>query len=303
MNPLKWIKEYFNLTRAESNGLAVAVVIMILFLIFQQMIPRIFPYSERTFSKQEMDSIFRSNAEFVAGNMNNRENDTDDALPDDNYQVKSSYFYFDPNTVNERQMQMLGLSPKVIRTLLNYRGKGGRFYKPDDLTKIYGLSRKTFDALKPYINIAIASKLSEYHPRPETTKLVWQIIEINSADSVQLLSLKGVGPAFAHRILSFRNSLGGFYSLAQLMEVYGMDTLRLQDIMPQVNLSSTIRKIHINAASVSELNEHPYISWKQANEIFNYRKQHGPYLSTSDLEKLYSIKKPDLEKMLPYLDL
>ena len=90
-------------------------------------------------------------------------------------------------------------------------------------------------------------------------------IEVNSADTIQWKMLKGIGPVFANRICKFRNILGGFYKLEQLLEVYGMDSSRYEEIFPFLSLDTRLLpQITLNNTTVQELKKHPYLSYHLA---------------------------------------
>jgi competence ComEA-like helix-hairpin-helix protein len=104
------------------------------------------------------------------------------------------------------------------------------------------------------------------------------------------------------RIVNFREKLGGFYSVDQLAETYGLPDSTYQLIRPRlICRNAVVRKININDASVEELKNHPYIKWNLANVIMQYRKQHGPFKSIEQLEQLLLVTKEQLVKLLPYL--
>jgi len=114
--------------------------------------------------------------------------------------------------------------------------------------------------------------------------------------------LPGIGPAFAHRILAYRQRMGGFYAPEQLLEVFGIDSLRYESVARNV-LADTLllSKIHINQAGMEDLRQHPYIRWNLARAIVNYRMLHGPFHSLSDMAKLELLDKALLAKLRPYL--
>ena len=104
------------------------------------------------------------------------------------------------------------------------------------------------------------------------------VIELNSADSARLTELKGIGPAFARRIVNYRNRLGGFINKDQLKEVYGMDDDRYAEMQAQVSVDpSHIQKIQINKVDFDGLKHFPYLTFKQMNAIVQFREQHGDY--------------------------
>lgn len=222
-----------------------------------------------------------------------------------NFSKKPSpvYFKFDPNTATATDWEKMGLSPKQAKVIPNYVAKGGRFYQPEDLQKMFVISPDKYQSLLPYVQIAhinpkfTPAKTFENAPRKTV------IVELNTADTAQLDLLKGIGPAFARRIVKYREKLGGFYRMEQLMEVYQLDSAIYQTVAPQLTLNiAPIKKININTATFEQLKNHPYLRYKQINAIINYRKQHGHYQNATDLAKVAILDKATIDKMLPYLD-
>lgn len=180
---------------------------------------------------------------------------------------QDSLFFFDPNVVGEQEMKWLGLPEKTIRQIINYRKSGGKFHSKEDLKKIYSMNDSLYFKLEPYIVIA--------HSKNEKFKLQRQIVitdisskqkinvELNSADSVQLEKLSGIGKILAARIIKYRNRLGGFYSVTQLKEVYGIRDSLYNVIIQKNNITvdtSLIHKINIQTADFKALIRHPYFN-------------------------------------------
>jgi competence ComEA-like helix-hairpin-helix protein len=130
------------------------------------------------------------------------------------------------------------------------------------------------------------------------------IIEMNNADTSALIALPGIGSKLAARIVNFRDKLGGFYSVDQVGETYGLPDSTFQKIKTRLYCDeNAIRKININTASKDELKGHPYIKWHLANVIVEYRNQHGVYKSLEDLKKIVLIDEITYKKVIPYLHL
>lgn len=111
-----------------------------------------------------------------------------------------------------------------------------------------------------------------------------KLIEINSADSLDLDELPGIGPAFARRIIRYREMLGGFAYPAQLKEVYGMDSARLSGFIKLVRIdTSGIRKLDVNKATFKELLAHPYLEYEQVKAIARFRDKKGRLESPGEL--------------------
>ncbi len=128
------------------------------------------------------------------------------------------------------------------------------------------------------------------------------IIELNGADSIQLLGIRGIGPTFASRIIRFRNRLGGFYSKKQLLEVYGIDSLKYDQLKDLIDVNAgLITKINLNSFTFEEIKKHPYLTYKQVNAIIQYRSQHGLFKSINDLSNIAILNEEIIRKIEPYI--
>ena len=218
-------------------------------------------------------------------------------------------FEFDPNTASENDFKKLGLSEKTATTIVKYREKGGKFQKPEDLKKIYSIKETDYERLKPYVSIPAPSEMktsvasatpikSPDFPNRASNPLV---IDINQASPEEWQELHGIGMAFAKRITTFRDKLGGFSNIEQIAETYGLPDSTFQRIKPQLKSSPIFRGIMINTASVEELKAHPYIDARLAAAIVSYRGQHGAFSSVGDVARLKALPPSTLEKLKPYL--
>lgn len=130
-----------------------------------------------------------------------------------------------------------------------------------------------------------------------------QLFDINTADEVQLSTIKGIGPILSARIVKFRNRLGGFVSQAQYQEVYGLSPKVVARLQEHTYIKESFRpaQLDINVADTKTLAKHPYITYKQAQSIVNYRAHHGPFMEVEALSVLVLIDQATLKKLSPYL--
>jgi competence protein ComEA len=304
----KFIRDYFTFNKKEKSGV-IFLIALIAFLLVWLSISRFF------FSSEEVDmSAFKK--EITEFEQQQQVQEDKDSLQENNYSEndykvptsltnpKPERFNFDPNNLPEEDWKRLGLSDKQIKVLKNYEAKGGKFRKKEDVKKMYCLQPELYASLEPYI--VISKDTTATHPKfsRDTTwkKKEKVIVELNSADTIMLDKLKGIGFSFAKRIVKYRAILGGFVNKEQLMEVYGLDQEKFDLIKEEVKVDTgLVTKINVNTATFEELKKHPYIKYNMAQLIVNYRKQHGNYKSLADLRKLDLVNDEVYRKIVPYL--
>lgn len=225
--------------------------------------------------------------------------------------TEGSLFTFDPNTLPAEGWQKLGLNDRTIKTIHNYRNKGGRFYKKEDLKKIWGLPAAFYQRVESYIAIPTkqtyrTNNTTTYIPNNTTVKEKRGIavVPVNEADTTALIALPGIGSKLAARIVNFRDKLGGFYSTEQIGETYGLPDSTFRMLKPYLLVdAAAIKKINLNTATKDELRTHPYIKWALANAIVEYRNQHGTFNSIADLKNIMLVDEATFQKIAPYFSL
>ncbi|MBK8656104.1 MAG: helix-hairpin-helix domain-containing protein [Haliscomenobacter sp.] len=220
---------------------------------------------------------------------------------------------FDPNQVTAAQLEAMGIVPYLARNWERYLQKGGKFRQAESVRKLYGMTDPVFEALTPFMTIgrqdsgnrvgqkwvsADSSPVSKSYYRKKTC----DELEINTSDSVGWESLPGIGPVLASRILKFRQRLGGFVSVDQVRETYGLPDSTFQKIRPCLILATAPKKLAINLLGEEELKSHPYIGYKLAKTLTAYRQHHGPFRSVEDLFPIQAASREAWEKLGPYLD-
>jgi DNA uptake protein ComE-like DNA-binding protein len=129
-----------------------------------------------------------------------------------------------------------------------------------------------------------------------------QSLDINSADSLQWIALPGIGPAFAKRILAYREKLGGFYAVDQLKEVYGLDSTWVNAQMKNLHIGQGVyRKLSLQKTEWKDF-RHPYLPYAQAKIFLSYRRQHPEMATFQDLDKIQLLDKNVWNKLKPYLE-
>jgi len=310
MNLKQIINDYFSFSKRDRIG----IYFILILIVAIYLLPRLFNSAQKV--PIQADSTLLSSLDMAMIKSANypREADTEASFPHYEHVNKNDFkkvkpFSFDPNTLSFDGWVKLGLSERTAKTIINYRNKGGKFYKPEDLKRIWGLPEGFYEHVANYISLSSSYQSTGFQAGHLNTMEVKKaspvkLISINEADTSDFIALPGIGSKLASRIINFREKLGGFYSIEQVGETYGIaDTVFLK-IKPYLRLNtSSIRKININSASKDELKAHPYIKWPIANAIVEYRNQHGAYKAIEDLKKITLIDDNTFNKMEAYLDL
>ncbi len=307
---MKWRQiatDYLSFSKKDRIGiLAILTFILIIYLL-----PLLFAKDDKlSFSEGAGLLAIRDTLETkqIQQDENDEQNETSDQFEPLTKQdfTKKKPFSFDPNSLNEDGWRNLGLKKRTIKTIINYRNKGGKFYKPEDLQKIWGLPQGFYEHVRDYINISKVSYPDDQKHSPTVNakreKRVWNI-EINSTDTTALIELPGIGSKLALRIINFRDKLGGFYSVDQVKETYGLADSSFQKIKPYLHISREVRKLNINSATKDELKLHPYIKWNLANALVEFRDQHGNYKSIDEIKNIKLIDEKTFVKLSNYLAL
>jgi len=295
MNRMKsWVRAFFGFSRNETNAFLILLPLMFSFVFIIPVYKAFFTQHEREFSleQKKLDSLIRE--------WEKQDKKDDDTLP------LTQLFNFNPNTSTKNELVSLGFTATMATRLENYRSKGGKFIIKSDLLKLYGMDTALYNSLYSWIDLPIEKpeKISEAKKIIDPDrKIVAEKFDLNLADSSQLIAIYGIGGKLSARIIKYRDLLGGFVSLNQLTEVYGLDTTVIHELKKHsfVLESFEPKRTNLNTATEKELSAHPYISYKIAKAIAAYRFQHGHFKSIDDLTQIAIIDKTTLEKIKPYL--
>lgn len=294
---------HYTLTRTDRICLIVFVMVLLGWELIKYVLPaipisRIFPDS--TWSQVEnaiataMDSI-HVNEGYDAVRKNNLQQDE---VLDRNQALTSPVAIM---TASREELLLAGFSFKTASNIQKYIGAGGVLRSEKDVLKIYGMDTAQWNLAKAWIKFSesdhdTTSSRSKY-PKKERVNVV---IDLNAATSADLEALPGIGSVLAGRIISFRDNLGGFISITQLKECYGLPPETFDALQSQLTITQPANKIHINQVDVKSVT-HPYLPRKMLRILDAYRKQHGVLASPSDLRKMYPPDTSWCERVMPYI--
>lgn len=277
------LKEYFSFSRGERIGLTVLLVLIALVMVANQFVF----YFERPLAPNR-EMFERLVAEYEAAQALEAE--------------KLHLFDFDPNTIDSVTFFQLNLPQRVKRNWLNYRRHGGKIRKKEDFARIYGMNDSLYRIVEPYLQLTSVEQAGERTTfsrssapgdnvytaqesnrskfiEPSYPKATLQPLELNSASESDLERLPGIGSVLSKRIVKYRDLLGGFSSVDQLGEVYGIKPEIVDLNRNNVTVDTiAVRRLNLNFLTVEELAKHPYLNFKQARKIVDFRSKNG-YIS------------------------
>jgi len=236
-------KEWFLFTRRDRNAVTILLLIIGLLIALPYLVPA--KRSQIHIDKalqEELDQYLQEHPRasdqvtYIAAR--------DTAVQDT---IKHELSFFDPNTLSEAGFLQLGLSQKVVHTLINYRNKGGYFKTAEDLRKIYGLSKTDADRLMPYVRITSVNNKSKKDDNAPVQKNAnvpsnpYEKININTATAEDWKAFPGIGEVLANRIIKFRASINGFKNVNQVGKTYGLSDSVFQSIKPYLYIADSAR--------------------------------------------------------------
>lgn len=219
---------------------------------------------------------------------------------------------FDPNSSTVDEFCAMGFSEAQAKVIIKFRNSIGGFRTPEKFGECYVVSQERYQMLKPYIKIA--PQVEEAKPAPAAiapppevkesvlASFVEEKVDVNSADSATLCSVKGIGPATAKAIVAYRKMLGGFHSVDQLAEIPVVREKNFELFCKEIYAdSSEIQKIDINFASPKQITAHLYMSGKVGRKILKQRQLKGGWVCIEDMAGDCELTPGQVKSLAPYL--
>ncbi len=302
---IRWFRELFSFSAKERNGIIGLLFIIFILVVIGKLIPQLIPSDKTDFSgwDAEVNAYLDRNSTEM-----HRETTLHPVA-------------FNPNDVDSVDLITMGLPPRVASNWVKYLRKGGRFRDKEGVKKIFGMTPALYGRLdsflvfpapittaannlpeirkdKPtFINVPDSLSRQQY---TEKNAVKIEVQELNSTDSINLLDIPGIGPVFASRIIRYRNLLGGYYSVSQLKEVYGMREDNYLAVSKYFTVDSSAHKtINVNFSTLQELGRHPYIGYSAARKICKLRDRTGKFSSPENLSPV--VTGDSLKKLIPYM--
>ena len=332
--PLRWLRRSFGYSRSEARGVAALLLLMLAAvlapILLRPELPSYLPAADQR-GLNEMaaqlkehrstDPTFLSRYPKRTYPAGSGAKGRYPAVP----QVRLSAF--DPNALTAEGWEARGVPHFVAARLLKYRDAAGGFKAKAQIRKMYGLTDSVYQRLAPFMQLPEEAPRRDYaanRPGPDGKFPPFanapadgaagkfprkprnlQPFDLNTADTTQLMQIRGIGAGRAKWVVRYRNQLGGYLSEAQLDEVFVLrDAPDLRDSLKKYTFVApgfVPKTVNVNTATFDEMYLQPYIGKPRARLIVAYRQQHGTFKTLEDLKQIPVLKPADWEKMRPYL--
>lgn len=208
-------------------------------------------------------------------------------------------YTFNPNFISDYKGYKLGMSVDEIDRLLAFRKQNKYVTSAKEFQEVTGISDSLLDKISILFKfpdwvqnksntVKQSSGVKNYYQKPFNVKEKIVVLDINQASQEDLIKLYGIGEALSLRIIKQREVLGGFVSLEQLKDVWGLSPAVLFELNRnfKVVIPAGLVKIKINDVSLKELSQFPYFKYSLAKQIITYRSMNGDFNNIEDLAKI-----------------
>ncbi|PKP31174.1 MAG: hypothetical protein CVT99_09700 [Bacteroidetes bacterium HGW-Bacteroidetes-16] len=301
-----WFLPFFSLNKSEQYGILVLTIIVLVLLLANLLMPFFVSPGQNTHLeafKNEIEAFkqiqqSKRDSIYIEDLQNSGMLEMEIALQ------KIKPIPFDPNKLPDEIWLKMGFTPTQVKNIKNYEAKGGKFYRKEDVKKLYSISDAEYQLIEPYIQIKSPYQTKPAKENPKFIKTESKRLlptEINSADAGVLENNLGINPWLAKRVIDYRTLLGGFHKVEQLLEVYGMKPETYEKILLFISIDTLmINKIDLNTVTFKEMLRHPYLDYETTKSIIDTRKKIKSYSSLDQLHQVPSITDTIFQRIAPY---
>ena len=208
-------------------------------------------------------------------------------------------FPFNPNYISLSKGYQLGLSLEEIERLHRYRDTGKFINSVTAFEQITQVTPSWLKQYSPYFKFPdwVTAEV-EKRKKPKAV----EVKDLNTSTAADLTQVRGIGAVLSERIIKYRTRLQGFDELNQLYEVYGLDSLVVENVKRQFKIKTKPKrtKIPLAVVSLEALLRIPYLSKSEAKKIIGLRTQ-NQNLTLKNLRSEPGFDSLKIERLALYL--
>ena len=292
---MKNLKSHFVFTQKQRNGIFLLVILILVFQCF---------YVFVSFSSEDISVDSKEIQLF--------QNEIDSLKLVEIEKRKPKIYPFNPNFITDYKGYTLGMTSEEINRLLKFRAQDQWINSAKQFQQVTNVSDSVFNKISPYFKfpdwVTNPKPIQQYTKSYKTTspKSEAEKIDLNTATSIQLQKVYGIGEAFAERIIKYRTKQNGFVSIVELDEIYGLKPETITELKKSFSLKTPkkINRLDINLATKAELVTIRFIDYEIAHNIIEYRTLHEGFKSLDELTKVkdFPVKKIEIIKLYLHLN-
>ena len=119
-------------------------------------------------------------------------------------------------------LRLPGIGKVKARAILDYRKKNGGFKNVEEIMKVPGIGKKTFERIRDMIFVEGSNEGKGKKDEDE------MLIDVNTATLEELMRLPGIGEVKAREIIEYRKTHGFFRTVDELLNVRGIGKKTLE---------------------------------------------------------------------------
>lgn len=291
---LRGIKSYFAFSAEQRTGIMILFTIIIIlqsvyFFVDFNTTQSVSPNKQKWLAMQsKIDSLKELNPKYIV-----------------------KIYPFNPNFITDYKGYKFGMSVLEIDRLLDYRKENKYVNSAKEFQAVTQVSDSLLSAIAPYFKFPdwVKNKMNnkgyvKYENKAFAKKEKVALIDINLATQEDLIKIYGIGEVIALRILKLKESLGGFVSMEQMNDVWGLSPEVVENLNSHFKVYALplLHKIDINNASLKEISQFSYFRYALAKEIVTYRSMNGDIKNVEDLIKIKGFPVEKANIIALYLD-
>ncbi len=233
-----------------------------------------------------------------------------DSLKQEKMDYVPKIYPFNPNFITDYKGYKLGMSVLEIDRLLAFRKENKYVNSAKEFQAVTKVSDSLLNTISPYFKfpdwVNNKKEFNDYKKYPNTAfakKEKSVLIDINQATQEDLIKIYGIGEAISLRILKLKENLGGFVSMEQMNDVWGLSPEVIENLNTHFKVSAipNLKKIDINNASIKELSQFSYFKYSLAKQIVTFRSMNGDIKTKEDLIKIKEFPVDKIDIIALYL--
>ncbi len=305
------MKREYQFTLARTDR--IYIIVLVVFLLSWELIKYAIPRSELNESLEINKAMSMEKEDYFKDNIRNDKTTSKKGVtkkprrfPSNEAEIRSSDIPVPVNIMEATpdELKSIGFDAYVAGNLKRYMEAGGVIKDEKDVLKIYGMDSAKWGSVAPYVLFPEIKTGTTATPVERTFDpnryLPKRILDLNTAAAIDLDSLPGIGPVFADRIISLRNSLGGFLHVDQIQSCYGIPSETIEKITPLLTIREPVKPKNVNEIDWKKF-YHPYLDKKFNPMIIAYKNNHGPFKTSGDFRKVFPPDTTWCDRLLPYL--